>query len=195
MAVYLAKHDLCVIDIPKTATSWTKRVLGGIGPIGRDNAVTHGLPVRWNYRHMVTIVREPASWLGSAWGHRVSQNWKSPYPQLVPWREFVSITDRFKNNNFDEWLDSITKNLPGVVGWLYDWYCPPGVTVLRLEVDVYEWLMRLGGHPHRVEKVNVGTYSPKITPEHRRKVLEAERDTYIKYGYTSLTLDSNCSIL
>lgn len=182
MAYALLKKNICFIHMPKTSGTWVKRVLSEIEHGQRDGSLTHDLPHRWNYEMVFTVVREPAEWLASVWAHRIRENWQD-YPQRIPWQYFLQVTDPYKENKFDKWIEKITVNLPGVVGWFYNFYTPPMVTVVRKEFDLYEFLLGLGGDPWKHVPVNTGFNSPDVTDEIREKVRVAEASTYAKYGY------------
>jgi hypothetical protein len=186
MAYVLTERDICYIHIPKTSGTWVKRVLGEIEYGHRDGSITHDLPHRWDYGTIFTVVREPAEWLASVWAHRVRLKWE-PYPQRVPWQLLCQVLEPYQENKFDKFIDRVTRQLPGLVGWFYGIYTPPPVAIFRKEYDIHSWLRYLGGDPDSVEPVNVGFNSPEVTPEIREKVELAEYRTYERFGYPLVT--------
>ena len=74
-------------------------------------------------------------------------------------------------------------NLPGIVGWLYGCYTPPGVTAIRYGDDQMKFLKKLGCHPEREMPVNVSGNKPDLTIMLRQKIFLAELTTYGRYGF------------
>lgn len=182
MAYVLRSRNICFIHIPKTSGTWVKRVLGEIEHGNRDGSLTHDLPCRWDYDLIFTVVREPAEWLASVWGQRMREKW-AHYQERIPWQYLCQYTDIYRGLMWENWISRVTDELPGVVNWFYGIYTPPGVTVIRKEYDLYEFLYSLGGSPWRHEPTNVGYKRPVITEEIRDKIRKSEAAAYRRYGY------------
>lgn len=183
MAYTLLQSKIHYIDIPKTSSTWIKIVLRQREPGTNYDALTHGLPVHWDGFEVFTVVREPASWLASVFAHRVRDNW-SKYPRRVPWQMLLQVLEPYESRKFGKFIEKISQKLPGVVGWFYGIYTPPGVRVLRMEDEIYPYLeYELGLDPYKVEKHNVGFKVPEVTDEIREIVRKSEANTYARYGY------------
>lgn len=184
MPYYLSNHDLCFIHIPKTGGSWVKRVLSQLQHGERDGSVTHGLPVRYSYQTMFCTVRDPAEWLASVWGHQVGLRWQE-YPQNVPWKYFLLLLrDKdCQQNKLPLFIEAVTERIPGVVSWFYGNYIMPGVEIIKMPDEIYDYLSDLGANPYTLPPINVGKKPDLLTPELRQMVYVSEQATYEKYGF------------
>lgn len=171
----------CMIHVPKTSGGWVTRVMGG--EVKRDGPA-HGLPLRWDYPIIFTVLREPADWLRSAWGNRMMEHW-NPYPREVPWQGFCSLTREFQSSNFDDFARRLMARRPGIIEWLFDCYTPPGVEVVRYGDELYQWLRDMGYKPDGWKPYNVSsTHGTVISPETRKVIYKGERWLYKKYGWS-----------
>lgn len=171
----------CYIHIPKTSGMWTKRVLNQLGQGNRDGQ-THQLPKAWIHPRYFTIVREPADWLRSVFCNRRQSRWQE-HPEPSFWAEFCKMVIPYRSKDFEEFVELISINLPGIVGWLYGCYTPPGVTAIRYGDDQMKFLKKLGCHPEREMPVNVSGNKPDLTIMLRQKIFLAELTTYGRYGF------------
>lgn len=172
------------IHIPKTGGQWASKVLHQLDP-GTRSGFGHDLPDNWDKEPIWTIIREPASWLGSAWAHRVRENWHM-YPHKIPWQHFCKMTEMMATNDFEIFVDRVTTETPGLITWFYRCYTPPIVQTVRYGKEMYAWLKELGCNPDLVEPMNTGFNSPEITEEIRNKVWESEKESYDRYGFSHL---------
>lgn len=174
----------CYIHIPKTSGLWTKWVLKQLG-YGKRNGDTHQLPKVWVQFRYWTIVREPAEWLASLFANRTQDRWQE-HPSECPFKYFTQAIKPYRTKDFEEFVDSITTHLPGIVGWMFDCYTPPKVQVYRKGEEQRDFLRMLGCDPDKQMPVNVSSKKirPVVTADTRLKIYRAERDTYIRYGYT-----------
>lgn len=178
----------CYIHIPKTAGNWVRSTFVDLGlwttrePMGWTAPSAHGMPDRWDYPLIFSVVREPADWLRSAWGSRMIDGWR-PHPERVAWSSFCGMVDQYRSDSFAEFADGVTTNLPGVVGWLFDSYTPPPVKVLRLGPELNDFIKELGGDPD-IPPENVDkTHGMEVSDNIRKMVYKAEHLTYIRYGF------------
>jgi hypothetical protein len=171
----------CYIHIPKTSGMWTKRVLATAGQGERDG-MTHSLPLVWAHKRYFTIVRDPAEWLVSVFCNRRNSRWQD-HPEKCPWADFCKVVMPYRTKDFEEFIDSVTTKLPGLVGWLYGCYTPPKVEAIRYGKEQLAFLKKLKCHPDRVAPVNVTGNKPDLTVRLREKVFEAELITYGRYGF------------
>lgn len=170
---------VCFIHIPKTSGQWVYRVLGKVERVGP----AHGLPTRWDYARIFTVVREPADWLRSAWANRQMERW-TPYPRQVPWQGFCSMVNEFKSRDFNQFARNLMHKRPGIIEWLFDNYTPPGVEVVRYGPDLYQYLRDLGCKPDGWKPHNVSSsHGFEMLSETRAIIYEAERSLYEKYGW------------
>jgi hypothetical protein len=171
----------CFIHIPKTGGSWTRKVLQQIGEVSRDRQ-THQLPAQWAYPKYFTVVREPMTWLRSAFVNNKRARFKE-FPYECPWADFVRVIIPYRTNDFEEFVDNVTTHLPGVVGWLFGCYTPPKVVPIRWGKDLNEYLTDLGCQPELQAPVNVTGEQIEITQEMRGKIFKSEWKTYRIYGW------------
>lgn len=180
---------LCFIHIPKTSGNWVRSTLVDLGmwsvrePMGWTAPSAHGMPDRWDYPLIFTVIREPADYLRSTWGSRIIDGWR-PHPEKAPWQAFCSMVDQYKSTIFEEFALGVAKNLPGVIGWLYGAYTPPPVKVVKYGPELYDFLEGLGGNPKDIPAENVDkTHGMKIDPAVRDAIYSAEYQTYLRYGW------------
>lgn len=171
------------VHIPKTGGTFIRRVLGDIGAWESPRVKTHDLPEDWD-GEVWTCVREPAEWLASVWAHRQRQAWRK-YKNGIPWNYLCNLlADRVATGYWDRFVKRVVGDLPGIVGWFYGIYTPPGVETYRLGPDLYSKLRELGGNPDRFGvMINKGNNVPELTDEQRALIYKAEIDTYRRYGF------------
>lgn len=170
----------CYIHIPKTGGMWVKKVLGQMGPSYADGS-SHGLPEDWTHDRMFCTVRHPAKWLASVWWHRITHKW-ADYKGHVPWHYFCMLMKEYETKDFPEFVENVTTNLPGLIGWFWGTHIAPPVMVVRLE-DAPGYLASIGANPDAIPPQNVGTKVPNLTEEVIDMIWAAEKPTYEKYGY------------
>lgn len=144
----------------------------------------HGMPDRYDYDTVFATVRDPASWLASAWGSRMTDGWR-PYPERSPWTTFCNLVDPYKSNDFEKWCCDVLDNVPGVVGWLYGAYIPPPVKPIRLGQELSDFITDLGGDAD-LPPENVNTKHGVVFGREdwlRKEIYEVEYSTYVKYGF------------
>ena len=119
-----------------------------------------------------TFVRHPVSWMVSYFSYMEFMGWQ--------WAELPEeIEDKFRFAEglfWPMWVKAITEKEPGIVGWMYDLYCVPGVRVYHLE-DV----IKIYGEDIGLK--NVTEIKPVVTDAHRKMICDAEKDTLRRYGY------------
>lgn len=177
------------IHIPKTGGTFVTQVLLKIGPRdGSQNLRTHDLPTYWrNEREIWTCVREPAEWLASVWAHRERTGWRR-YPHQVPWHYLCDIFTEYKHN-WNNFIEMVTSEIPGIVGWFYGIHTPPWVNAYKLGPELYNHLRSLGGNPDELGvKVNSGSNVPEVTEEQRIMVYNAEKAVYDRFDFPNPTL-------
>lgn len=142
----------------------------------------HNLPKNWEaYDYAFTVVREPAEWLRSLWGHRNRNQWALDRGDTL-YTVLSHMVQPYASDDFDEFAWNVTANIPGVVGWFFGIYTPPPVQVVQME-NVDRFLRELGADPDAVGVVGAGEDLPEITQETRDLVVMAEVATYIRYKY------------
>ena len=149
---------------------------------GHRSGYGHDLPDDWHSKPIWTVIREPASWLGSAWAHRVREKWHM-YPHKVPWQHFCKLTELMATDDFEHFVDRVTTELPGLITWLFRCYTPPGVLTVRFGEEIYNYLQKLGCDTTITERMNTGHNSPEISKEVRTKIWAAETEAYGRYGF------------
>ncbi len=176
---YVSERWGSFIHIPKTGGFWVRQVLKTLDD-GYEDKVAHGLPEDW-LAPCWAVVREPVGWLRSAWAHRVNEQWR-PNTKEVPWRSFCLLIHPYRTSvDFPWFVERVTSELPGIVGWLFDCYTPPGVDVYVLGESLYEKLRGLGAEPDLHLPRNIGTNLPEMTGELREMIEKAEKRTYERY--------------
>lgn len=172
-------NEWCFIHIPKTSGGWVTRNFSGVT---RDGSA-HGFPTRWDYSLIFTVVREPADWLRSVWANRIQERWQQ-YPREVPWQAFCNIANQYQTSDFNQFARNIVTGYPGIVGWLFGVYSPPGVKVVRYGEELHQFLRDLGCTPDTIKPHNVSsTHDFEMLPDTRHMIYEAEWFTYLKYGW------------
>jgi hypothetical protein len=112
------------------------------------------------------------------------QAWRR-YPHQIPWHYFVDMIIEQKAP-WPKFIKRVMLKTPGIVGWLYGMYTPPGVNAYKLGPELYQKLRDVGGDPDHVgTKTNMNTTGnkPTITDEQRIMVYNAERACYDRYGF------------
>lgn len=176
------------IHIPKTGGTFVTQCLLKIAPRdGSEKKSTHQLPTYYRHHDLWTSVREPCEWLASVWAHRERQAWKR-YGQSTPWEIICDILADYSCGYWGKFLETITTERPGLVGWFFGIYTPPGVKAYRLGPHLYQHLRSLGGDPDMFGTMtNAGNNVPEITQEQRIMVYNAEKATYLRYGFPDPT--------
>ena len=142
----------------------------------------HNLPNNWEvYDDGFTVVREPAEWLRSLWGHRNRNKW-SPDRGDTLYTSLSNMVQPYASDDFDEFAWNVTGNLPGLIGWFFGIYTAPPIQVVQME-NVDRFLRELGADPDAVGVIGAGEDLPEITQETRDLVIMAEVATYIRYKY------------
>jgi hypothetical protein len=170
------------IHIPKTGGQWVSKVLHQLDP-GYRSGYGHDLPDDWTKPPIWTVVREPASWLGSIWAHRVRESWHM-YPHKVPWQRFCQMTELLSSKDFEQFVENVTTKVPGILTWMLKAYIPPPVRTIRFGEETYHFLESLGCNPYEQKVINKGWNSPEVTQEIRDKVWQVEKEAYGRYGFT-----------
>ena len=186
----------CYIHIPKTGGSWITKVLQQ-----RDDTVlgkAHHMPHNWDkYDDVWTVVRRPDKWLDSfyRWAHRT---WPyRSYPGLNPLNygnnTFQSFCWRMKTYvglPFKEFVLDVTHNYPGIIGWLFNTYIPPGVTAYTLEdawikLSASEDAQIKGAacDPYKVKPVNVNPMEPLLDDATSALIFRAEIKLYSQFEW------------
>ncbi len=102
---------------------------------------------------------------------------------MVPWHYLVDIIIENKAR-WPKFVENVTQKSPGLIGWFYGMYTPPGVNAYKLGPELYQKLRDVGGDPDHVgREVNVGTNKPIITDEQRLMVYNAEGECYERYQF------------
>ena len=183
MAYTFRDGTVCAMHIPKCAGRGMARAImlsEGKNAIVNDGH-KHDLPQRWDYDLMFAIVREPAEWLRSFWGHRNSGRWsvdtsKNPYTLVS------RMVQPYATDDFDKFAWDVTENLPGMIGWFFGMYTPPPVKVVKLE-DAGTFLKEEFGADFEAEHIGAREGLPEITQVTRDLVIMAEVATYIRYKW------------
>ncbi len=178
----------CFIHIPKTGGLWVKTVLKALA-VATNDGFTHGLPTSWNYDHIFTVVRDPVDYLRSVYAHRIRNGWRA-YNKEVPWKNFCELLAPYESyDDFPGFIEGVTRDLPGIVGWFYGIYTPPPVEVFITGTTIYDHLRELGCRPdvhppHNAAPVHPhkGTL-PEMTDDLRQMIYEAEKETYEWYAF------------
>lgn len=153
-----------------------------MGEITSKNLKTHDLPRYFTDGEVWTCVRDPANWLASVWAWMERTAWRR-YPHQVPWHSFVDYINCYKAR-WPKFLENMTQKTPGVVGWFYGMYTPPGVNAYKLGPEIYQKLREVGGDPDSIGVlVNKGANVPVPTDDQRNLVYNAEKATYERYGF------------
>ena len=173
----------CYIHIPKTSGFWVRQVLKRIDVDAFEDGVAHGLPEHWGaFAPYWTVVRDPVYWLRSAYASRVEDAW-APQTKDVPWKSFCLLIHPYRTSvDFPWFVEQVTKNLPGIVGWLFDCYAPPGVEIYECGGNIYDKLRDLGAEPELFIPRNLGKNLPEITGEIEKMIRRAEKGTYDRYN-------------
>ena len=174
------------IHIPKTGGFWVRQVLKTLDKERTqfEDGVAHGLPEHWDrYAPYWTVVRDPADWLRSAYADRVSKSWER-YQKDVPWKSFCLMIHPYRTvDDFPWFVEKVTTNLAGIVGWVFDSYTPPAVDEIYVTGgSIYDKLRFLGCEPELHVPRNLGVNLPEMTGELRKKIVKAEKGTYERYN-------------
>ena len=159
------------IHIPKTGGTFVTQCLLKIhARDGGDRKGTHQLPTYYRHHDLWTSVREPCEWMASVWAHRDRQAWKR-YGQATPWEIICDILADYQDGKWDRFIKTIMEERPGIVGWFYGIYTPPGVKAYKLGPELYMFLRSLGGDPDMFGTMsNKGPNVPQITDEQRERI-------------------------
>ena len=170
------------IHIPRTSGFWVRQVLKTLDGSAFEDGVAHGLPEHWGqYAPYWTVVRDPVYWLRSAYASRVTDVW-TPYTKNVPWRSFCLLVHPYRTSEDFPWfVDQVTTELPGLVGWLFDAYTPPSVEIYVYGGNTYDKLRSIGGEPELYVPRNLGANLPDMTGELIDKIERAEKGTYERF--------------
>ena len=176
-------EEFCFLHIPKTGGSAFIDAMNVIQPdgVGHPDGHRHDLPSNWDYPRMVTVVREPATWLRSFWGHRSRNRWTDDKGATL-FTTLSSMTQKYANDDFDKFAWDITANLPGLISWFFGLYTAPQVEVVRYE-DMPQFLRDEGAPIDEVGIVGAGEDLPEITEVTKDLIIMAEVVAYIKYGW------------
>lgn len=102
-----------------------------------------------------TLVRHPAHWLRSYWGHRMRMGWRDMY-----------LDRHYASDDMNEFAQRVAKNEPGYIGEIFEAYTDAyqDVRVFRM-ADGLDMPLRLLGIHAEPMKMNWGEGLPEIHPE------------------------------
>ena len=173
----------CFIHIPKTSGVWVKEVVKSESDPGTYSGITHGMPTDWQkHAPYWAVVRDPADYLASVWAHLWRNGWDT-YPRRVPWQSFVELIREYQTEDFDEFVENVTRFRPGIVYWFFTVHTPPPVVPVRFGEDLYKYLKELGYDPDSIQPRNKGINVPELSESHIRLIRESESEAYAKWKF------------
>lgn len=118
-----------------------------------------------------TVVRHPAYWLRSYHTYMQQFGWVwSACPD-----EIMQPFLPYKGLEWADFVEAVTSDKPGIVGWIMALYTPAGVEVHRLRSAHYTLGLDLRTH--------ITPGKPRILADQRSLIERAESDMLCRYGY------------
>jgi hypothetical protein len=186
---YVSETWGCFIHIPKTGGLWVKTVLKELDKGAGHDGFTHGLPMHW-FKHgrYWTVIREPVAYYRSLYAHRIRNDWRA-YAKEVPWKNLCELLLPYESyDDFPGFVEGVTRDLPGLLGWFYDMYIPPPVEVFITGTTIYDHLRSLGARPDMYPPHNAAPAKgrgslPKMTYNLIEMITASEKDLYARYNF------------
>lgn len=180
--------------IPKTGGTWVRHAIQNAGIPATElktgsnlqgDAHSQRRDVETAGKFTFAFVRHPLNWYASFWNHRMMTGWK-----------FQDRIDRYMSLDFEAFVWNVIRHDPGHLAKRYESYLgrAPGVLgfIGRTE-DLASGLvkaLRLAGETFNEEKLlgtpreNVSLIRPVYSSRTRGALLEAERETLERFGYS-----------
>lgn len=189
MAILMTESDTLLLHIPKCGGTFVEFMLKRLGvphktpePIG-GQCPLHGLAS--NYApasRTVCVVRHPVDWIESWWRYNVGGTYNpADFNYIIPYAtELVPIHNRV-GDNFQELVETILSECPGILSRMYENYTKDCDAVARLETLSEDFERIFGLSKQRIDKMAYQNVSrpdriPVWTHESKKAWTKAEQD-------------------
>lgn len=133
------------------------------------------------------IVRHPVTYLRSLYCYMVRKNWRVNEFNFVPnWPAIVGLVKPYARDDWDEFVEVITKDNPGVVSAIFRMYWHPTIIRYYKLENIEELYADLGmnGRALDIPRAHVAPWLPAITPETADRIIGTESWSLETFGYT-----------